>query len=81
MKLYKVQVEHTFFMVAEDDQDAAIISEGYAREAMEHDLDIDLVTEYEVTSVQEIPKNWRDAIPYGDAEDAFKTCAQYVSNE
>lgn len=73
MKLYRVTVEHTFFMTAEDDDDAACNAPYCAAEAMKNDQ-LDLITEQEVESLDEIPEEWRNSYPYG--EPTNDTCEQ-----
>lgn len=65
MKLYRVTVEHTFFMVSEDDDLNPLDAEICAREAVREDLDLDLITDVEVTSLDEVPKEYHDVYPYG----------------
>jgi hypothetical protein len=82
MKLYRVTVEHSFFMLAEDDDDAARISSFVARESISLDPEIDLVTEQAVSSLDAVPKVWRDSIPFGHnakeltCEEFFQRAAQ-----
>lgn len=66
MKLYRVTVEHTFFMVAEDDFLSPLDAESCAREAVRNDIDLDLITDTEITSLDEVPKEYQDTCPYGE---------------
>jgi len=79
MKLYKVTIEHTFFMVAEDDADASIIAQGEAAEALRTDLAVDLITEEEVTCAEDIPAEWRKACPYGEGGNV-RSCEEWLVN-
>lgn len=68
MKLYRVTVEHTFYMVA--DEMNYLDAESAAREAVREDVDLDLITETEVTSLDEVPKEYQDCCPYGEGGNA-----------
>lgn len=64
MKLYRVTVEHTFFMTAEDGL-SVLEAESWARKAVREDIDLDLITDTQVTTLDEVPKEYRDTYPYG----------------
>lgn len=77
MRLYKVCVEHTFMMVAEDENEAQWISKGCAAEAIKEDLNVDLIYEEVIDKLEEIPKDWLDACPYGEGGNA-RTCKEWL---
>lgn len=79
MKLYRVSVEHTFYMTAEDDMDAAVISEGYAQEAISDACPVDLIIEQQVESIDEVPEEWRKSLVYGDHAGDL-TCEQVLAS-
>lgn len=66
MKLFRVTVEHTFFMVSDDDDLNPLDAESCAREAVREDLDLDLLTDTEVTGLDEVPAEYHDSYPYGE---------------
>jgi hypothetical protein len=66
MKLYRVTIEHTFFMVSEDDELNMLDADYAAREAVKEDSDLDLIAETEVTNLDEVPEMYRDCCPYGE---------------
>lgn len=66
MKLYRVTVEHTFYMVSDDEELDMLDAEYCAREAVKEDIELDLIAETEVTSLDEVPKNFHDSCPYGE---------------
>jgi hypothetical protein len=79
MKLYRVTIEHTFFMVADGDLDH-LDAEYAAREAVREDVEIDLITDTECTKLEEIPTMYRDSYPYGEGGNV-RTCAQWLEHK
>lgn len=77
MKLYRVTVEHTFFMVSDGDDLNILDAENCAREAVREGIYLDLITDTEVTSLEEIPKEYRDSCPYGEGGNV-RTCAEWL---
>jgi hypothetical protein len=79
MKLYRVTVEHTFFMVAAGELNH-LDAEYSAREAVREDVELDLITDTEVTSLDEIPKEYRGTCPYGDGGNV-RTLAEWLAHK
>lgn len=75
-QLYRVTVEHTFFMVSEGDELDVLDAESCAREALREDIP-DLITDSEVTSLEEIPKEYRNTYPYGEGGNV-RTCDEWL---
>jgi len=78
MKLYKVIVEHTFFMVSADGDEADFEADGCAREAVREDMTLDSVNWSEVTALSDIPSAWRNCCPYGVGGNV-RTVAQWFA--
>jgi hypothetical protein len=73
MKLHRVTVEHTFFMVSDD---VEVEAEECARQAVQEDSMLDLITDVEVTQLEDIPKEWLNAQPYGKGKNV-RSCAEW----
>lgn len=69
MKLYMVQVTKIVYVLAENERQAELDGPGYAADEGSADVEV-----YETNSIESTDPDWRDAIPYGGAED--KTCRQ-----
>lgn len=76
MKLYKVTIERTLYVMAEDDAEAFLDAGRFEREAAS-DTDADLVTVDEVQPGDSVPAEWAKALPYGDYE-GVRTVGQIV---
>lgn len=74
MKLSRVTIEHTFFLVSDD---VAVEAEEWARVAVQEDSMLDLIVDVEVTALEDIPKEWLNAQPYGKGGHA-RTCAEWL---
>jgi hypothetical protein len=77
MPLYKVTIEHTLMMYAENELDAQLNAEDAAREAVREDFGINVVVEGEVTKLTELPTDWVDSCPYGEGGNQ-RTCKEWL---
>lgn len=60
MKVFEVSITKTIYVVAEDEREAEIEAGTY-----ESEEDGDIHVEGEVTSLDQIPEDWKDSYPYG----------------
>lgn len=74
MKLFMVLVTKIVYVLAEDARQAELDGPGYAADEASADVEV-----YETSSVESTDPDWRDAIPYGGADD--KTCRQILEQE
>jgi hypothetical protein len=77
MKLYKVEVQYTTYVVAESVRAAK--REGVSRDAMSDvdEINCDLVHATEVTDIATVPDEWKDSYPFGAF--AAHTCAEILA--
>jgi hypothetical protein len=64
MKLYKVSVEYTTFVLAKDEKEAEMEAVGTD---VTHDLcyeNTDFVSAQIVKSLDQVPKEWRNSLPF-----------------
>jgi hypothetical protein len=67
-KLFKVTATITFLLAEDDKQDAKHNVLRYAREHLSDALKpLENIIIEEITTKEEVPKEWLKAIPYGDA--------------
>jgi len=77
-KLYEVTVEHTVYVMAEDDNEAKWEAE-LALDDSRYDIQPDSVIASRVKSY--IDKEWRDGQPYNQDADDERTCAEILEDE
>ncbi len=65
MKLFSVNVQYTLMVMAETDRQAEIVGEQCAGE---DGSEADMSTAIEVTSLDQVPSEWVDSIPFGTKE-------------
>lgn len=71
MKLYRVEIERVFYVLAEDEREAERETElTYARE---DDTDPDCVMATEVTKISTVPEEWLRSRPWGGDDDSKQT--------
>ena len=73
-KLYKVNLEYTVLLMAEN----AALAESEAESLVGEDGadTADMVISHEVKELDDIPIEWRDALPFNNYDN--ETCAQIV---
>ena len=77
MKLYKVSVQYETLVLAENPQDA--IRQGNYAVKYEEPI---LTTEQEITSVDQVPKEWLNCYPWnGKADKTVKQIVEEYKNE
>jgi hypothetical protein len=65
LKVYRVEIDLTVYVVAEDHVQA----ESIAKLAMREEADNALACSYRVTDPDDIDSEWRDSLPYGNHEE------------
>lgn len=76
-KLYRVQVEYTLFIVAEN----KMMAEGEAHYYIREDgSEPDIVIAREIKEFREIDYEWRNSIPFGSDKKDERTCSQRLIN-
>lgn len=60
MKIFEVSVMKTIYVLAETEREAELEAGTY-----ESEEDGDIHVEREITAVDQIPEEWKDAYPYG----------------
>jgi hypothetical protein len=78
MPLYRVTVEHTFVIQAKDEDDAYHLARAECHKAVRDD-ELDLIFEEEITSLSDLPNNWRNSYPYGEPTNS--TCEEILKQE
>jgi len=73
MKIFVVDIQRSIMVVAEDERDAESVALSNEREESP-----DLISAHEVKGLEQVPKEWRDTIPYGENEDG-KTIRQIMT--
>ena len=75
-RLWRVTVEYELLVVADNEREAESEGEYYAGE---DGSEPGMVTAHQVRKVEEIPAEWRQAIPFGGDRDDERTCAERVT--
>jgi len=76
MKLWRVDLEFAFYISAENEADAEHEARGAVEDAMYDSRSDRALAITEVTKLEHIDRNWRDAVPYGRDEESDLTCQQ-----
>ena len=74
MSLYKVIIQHTLMVVADNDVAAETIG---CRHVGRDGSEPDTTDATPVTSIEQVPKEWQDSLPFGGSDD--RTCRQMLS--
>ena len=72
-KLYCVKIEYTLFVVAGNATEAEDKASSYLRE---DGNEPDFIMSREVKSIDKIPEEWRNSIPFGGDQKDERTCSQ-----
>lgn len=75
-KLWRVTVEHEYFVTADDEFAAERIARENCSSAL-RDFDDRDVWVSEVSELKTVPNEWRDSLPYGGDDDL--TCEQILA--
>lgn len=75
-RLWRVTVEYELLVVADNEREAESEGEYYAGE---DGSEPGMVIAHQVRSVEEIPHEWRQAIPFGGDRDDERTCVERVT--
>ena len=81
-KLYSVRCEKTFeiFVMAEDKADAEKLALKHADEEGQNlDRDWDISSPFVIESIDQVPREWKGSIPWGEEED--RTVTSILSGE
>lgn len=71
-RLYSVTIEHTLYVIAEDDSEAE--REGQSNVG---DVSPSFTTAYEITKIEQIDVDWLNERPFGDYEEDV-TCKEFL---
>jgi hypothetical protein len=75
-RLWRVTVEYTLLVVADNEREAATEAEYYAGEdGSEPDMSI----AHQVCSIEDVPNEWRNSIPFGGDRKDERTCRERVT--
>ena len=75
-RLWRVTVEYTLLVVADNECEAATEAEYYAGEdGSEPDMSI----AHQVCSIEDVPNEWRNSIPFGGDRKDERTCRERVT--
>lgn len=77
MKLFAVRIERVVMVVAESDQQAQRVALTNEREEISNDPDF--IDARPVTTLDQVPPEWRDCFPYGTKE--YVTCEKILAGE
>lgn len=69
MPLYEVVFERTMLVAADDENHAYSVAREFESESC-RDYDADLVSINQIKAAKDIPKYWRNCIPYGSYDDS-----------
>lgn len=75
-RLWRVTVEYELLVVADNEREAESEGEYYAGE---DGSEPGIVMANQVRTVEEIPAEWRQAIPFGGDRDDERTCVERVT--
>jgi len=80
MELYNVRIERTIMVVAENENEAERLA--LIAESDEAGNVPDFINIVEVSSMIDIPKEWRDSLPYGECSVNGEelTCENFFNN-
>ena len=75
-RLWRVTVEYTLLVVADNEREAATEAVYYAGEdGSEPDMSI----AHQVCSIEDVPNEWRNSIPFGGDRKDERTCRERVT--
>jgi hypothetical protein len=75
-RLWRVTVEYTLLVVADNECEAATEAEYYAGEdGSEPDMSI----AHQVCSIEDVPNEWRNSLPFGGDRKDERTCRERVT--
>lgn len=77
MPLFKVTIERTLVVVARTSGEAECLAPAYARE---EDSEPDSIIATPITSIEQVPNVWRNAIPWGGRGDDDNTVEQRLTS-
>lgn len=81
-KLFMVTCTLNYLTVEDDENDARANAVPYAREHLSDAAKpLDVVKVTEIQKKSEVPREWLNAIPYGDASDGAKRVSGYLQEE
>jgi len=75
-RLWRVTVEYELLVVADNEREAESEGEYYAGE---DGSEPGIVMAHQVRKVEDIPAEWRQAIPFGGDKDDERTCVERVT--
>ena len=75
-RLWRVTVEYELIVMADDEREAESEGEYYAGE---DGSEPGIVVAHQIRKVEEIPKEWRQSIPFGGDRDDERTCVERVT--